>query len=69
VLDGSCRTPIAGYARLAGDTLSFRGMILRPDGSQWFETARTGPRSDAAAIGADAGAELKTRAPLDFFAA
>ena len=68
VLDGSCRTPIAGYATLEGDALRFRGMILRPDGSQWFETTRTGARADAAAVGADAGAELKTRAPLDFFA-
>src|SRR5215212_1428298 len=31
VLDGSCRTPIAGHAVLQGDGLSFRGMILRPD--------------------------------------
>ena len=69
VLDGSCRTPIAGHATLTGETLTFRGMILRPDGSQWFETSRTGRRADAAALGADAGAELKTRAPLDFFVA
>lgn len=69
VLDGSCRTPIAGHATLDGDTIRFRGMILRPDGSQWFETSRTGPRVQAAALGADAGAELKARAPRDFFAA
>ena len=30
VLDGSCRTPIAGHAVLTGDAISFRGMILRP---------------------------------------
>src|SRR5258705_58996 len=34
VLDGSCRTPIAGHATLQGDTLNFRGMILRPDGTR-----------------------------------
>src|SRR6185295_18921789 len=28
VLDGSCRTPIAGHAVLHGDLISFRGMIL-----------------------------------------
>jgi hydroxymethylbilane synthase len=67
VLDGSCRTPIAGYAVLDGDALSFRGMILRPDGSEAFETSRAGRRADAAALGADAGAELKRRAPADFF--
>jgi hydroxymethylbilane synthase len=68
VLDGSCRTPIAGHATLDGDTLSFRGLILRPDGSEAFETSRVGKRSDAQALGADAGAELKRRAPPDFFA-
>ena len=68
MLDGSCRTPIAGHATLQGDTLSFRGMILRPDGSEAFETSRSGSRKDAVALGADAGAELKARAPADFFA-
>jgi hydroxymethylbilane synthase len=68
VLDGSCRTPIAGHAVLSGDAISFRGMILRPDGSESFETSRTGNRRDAIALGADAGAELKRRAPADFFA-
>jgi hydroxymethylbilane synthase len=69
VLDGSCRTPIAGHAVLDGDRLRFRGMILRPDGSQVFETTRVGSRHDAVALGADAGAELKGRAPRDFFVA
>ena len=31
------------------------------------QTSRTGNRGDAAALGADAGAELKSRAPSDFF--
>ena len=67
VLDGSCRTPIAGHAVLDGDAISFRGMILRPDGREAFETSRAGNRRDAVALGADAGAELKRRAPADFF--
>jgi hydroxymethylbilane synthase len=67
VLDGSCRTPIAGYAMIDGDALSFRGMILRPDGSEAYETSREGHRRDAVALGIDAGAELKRRAPADFF--
>jgi len=69
VLDGSCRTPIAGHAVADGGGLRFRGMILRPDGSEAFETTRTGARGDAAALGADAGAELKAGAPSDFFVA
>ena len=67
-LDGSCRTPIAGLARLDGDRLSFRGLIIRPDGSEAREATRTGTAAQAAALGADAGGELKRSAPADFFA-
>jgi hydroxymethylbilane synthase len=69
VLDGSCRTPIAGHAIVADDVMSFRGMILRPDGRETFDTSRIGRRADAAKMGADAGAELKGLAPPDFFQA
>jgi hydroxymethylbilane synthase len=47
--------------------LSFRGMILKPDGSACFETSRSGSRRDAAAVGTDAGQELKGRGGPDFF--
>ncbi len=67
VLDGSCRTPIAGHARLDGDRLQFRGLIVKPDGSEGFETSRTGAAGEAVAIGRDAGAELKGRAGPGFF--
>jgi len=67
VLDGSCRTPIAGHATLDGGALRFRGLILRPDGSESLEAQRSGDRADAIALGADAGSELKRRAPANFF--
>ena len=67
VLDGSCRTPIAGHARVAGGTIAFRGLILRPNGSEVHETTRNGAAAEAAALGADAGRELKGRAAPDFF--
>lgn len=66
-LDGSCRTPIAGLATVDGDTLSFRGLILRPDGSEVFETSRQGAIADAVRLGTDAGRELKARGGPDFF--
>jgi hydroxymethylbilane synthase len=69
VLDGSCRTPIAGHARIAAGEVAFRGMILRPDGSEALETARSGAVADAEKLGADAGHELKRRAAPDFFKA
>ena len=68
VLDGSCRTPIAGHATIAHGRMAFRGLIAKPDGSAAFETAREGAAADAAALGADAGRELKARAGADFFA-
>ena len=68
VLDGSCRTPIGGHATLAGDRLHFRGLIVRPDGSEAHEATRMGTRAQAAALGADAGRELKSRAGENFFA-
>jgi hydroxymethylbilane synthase len=66
-LDGSCRTPIGGHARIHNDAVRFRGIIVRPDGSEAFEVLREGLRGDAAALGADAGRELKRRAGADFF--
>jgi hydroxymethylbilane synthase len=66
-LDGSCRTPIGGYAVVAKDTVRFRGIIVRPDGSEAFEVLREGRRDDAAVLGVDAGRELKRRAGADFF--
>jgi hydroxymethylbilane synthase len=67
MLDGSCRTPIAGHARLIDGGLEFRGLIVRPDGSASFAAERRGAAADAAALGSDAGRELKSRAGPDFF--
>jgi hydroxymethylbilane synthase len=67
VLDGSCRTPIGGHAKLDGGILRFRGIIVKPDGSEAFEVWREGRRERAAELGADAGRELRDRASADFF--
>ncbi len=67
VLDGSCRTPIGGYARLHEGAVHFRGIIVKPDGSEAFEVQREGRREHAAKLGADAGRELRERAGADFF--
>jgi hydroxymethylbilane synthase len=69
VLDGSCRTPIGGHAVVENDRLQFRGMIIRPDGGEAHETSRDGHVRDAAALGADAGSELKANGGADFFKA
>jgi hydroxymethylbilane synthase len=66
-LDGSCHTPIAGYADISDDVLHLRALIATPDGSACLRTARTGPARDAERLGQDAGAELKARAGPGFF--
>jgi hydroxymethylbilane synthase len=66
-LDGSCKTPIAGHATVSGETVQFRGLIARPDGSAAHDIAGTGRRQDAITIGKDCGRELKHRAGPGFF--
>ncbi len=66
VLDGSCRTPIGGFARLQGANLILHAIILRPDGSQFFETKLSGAQSDAERIGEAAAYDLLARAPKGF---
>jgi len=68
-LDGSCRTPIAGYARLEGERFVLDAMVIRPDGGTLHRTRREGGAGDAYALGTDAGAELKSRAGAGFFEA
>ena len=68
-LDGSCRTPIAGHAVLAGGHLRFRGLALKQDGTNAVEVAREGAVADADRIGADAAAELLARLPPGILAA
>jgi hydroxymethylbilane synthase len=63
VLDGSCRTPIAGHARTRGGMLDFRGMVLRTDGSDAFEVSASGPFDRAESLGERAGRDLLDRLP------
>jgi hydroxymethylbilane synthase len=58
VLDGSCRTPIAGHARVVEGRIHFKGTVLRADGSQAWDVEETGHPDDAEAIGARAGRRL-----------
>lgn len=70
-LDGSCRTPIAGLAidDPNGNGMWFRAEIVMPDGSRRHVTERRGAWADAAALGRDAGEELKALAGPEFLAA
>ncbi len=68
-LDGSCRTPIAGLARVEGESVHFEGLILRTDGSEAHAISRSGPVAEAEAIGREAGLTLKAIGGPDFFVA
>ena len=68
-LDGSCRTPIAGHARLDGQKLEFRGEVLTTDGRNAWAVSRTitltaanDARDAAYAAGRDAALEILERA-------
>lgn len=67
-LDGSCRTPIAGYAICEGAHLKFSGLILTPDGAQEHAVELEGLRDEAGKIGAKAGTMVRAAAGSDFFA-
>lgn len=67
VLDGSCKTPIGANARVEGESLAFRAIVLAPDGSRFFETASTGPMGTAEVMGEAAGRELLRQLPAGFF--
>jgi len=62
-MDGSCRTPIAGLAEVFGDEIRFRGVVLAPDGTAYYEIARHGPANRALELGMNAGRELRAMVP------
>jgi hydroxymethylbilane synthase len=64
VLDGSCRTPIAGHAvHYTTGSLHLRGLVIAPDGSAVWNIKAEGAASDAEQIGRAAGEDLLGRVP------
>ncbi len=69
LLDGSCRTPIGGHARIMTDgRLYLTGLAAREDGSFLVKRSLSGLPEDAARIGAELGAALRADCPADLFA-
>ena len=59
VLDGSCHTPIAGYAEVDTDEiLTLRGLILHPDGTEKAEVLLSGNADGAEKLGAQVANRL-----------
>ncbi len=67
-LEGSCRTPIGGLARLAEGEIDFRGEILTPDGRRSVTAARKGPAAAALVLAVAAADEILSHAGPEFFA-
>jgi len=57
-LNGGCQVPIAGFAELQGDQLFMRGLVGKPDGTLVYRSEKTGPASEAEAIGRAVAEEL-----------
>ncbi|WP_459697985.1 hydroxymethylbilane synthase [Acidisoma sp. C75] len=66
-LDGSCRTPIGGYARIEEGVLHLTGLVAREDGSFLLRDEAKGSPAEAEALGRALGAELRGRSPADIF--
>jgi hydroxymethylbilane synthase len=62
-LDGSCRSPIAGHARIEHGGVKFNGLVILPDGSKFAGVQHEGNIRDAVKIGREAGNYLLKRAP------
>jgi hydroxymethylbilane synthase len=65
-LDGSCRTPIAGFAEVDGDRLTIEGLLLNEDGSKEIRGRFEGGIDDGVKLGAELGKDLRSRAGPDF---
>lgn len=59
ILDGSCRTPIAGLASITGDILTLEGRVLNEDGTNERKNSVSGDKYDPEAIGQELGQLLK----------
>lgn len=57
-LEGGCQVPIGAYAEIDGDTLSLRGLVGNPDGSQIITASSTGSTADAEKLGVALAEEL-----------
>jgi len=66
-LDGNCKTPIAGQAKIEDGVLKFRGLVCSVDGKTNFPITAEGKPEDAAKIGHEAGLKIRGEAGEKFF--
>jgi len=66
-LDGSCRTPLGGLAKIVSEKIDFSGAIASPDGTLYYHVEMSGARTDAVQIGIAAAEKLRRDAGTNFF--
>jgi len=66
---GSCRTPLAAHAVVAGGSVTLRALIASPDGTRVLRGERIGAVADAARLGEELAAELLARGGAAILAA
>nr|WP_264815789.1 hydroxymethylbilane synthase [Asaia krungthepensis] len=66
-LDGSCRTPIGGYAAITGGRLTLHGLIASEDGSFVLRRSLSGAPEEGAALGAELATQLRRDTPRAVF--
>ena len=69
LLDGSCRTPIAGLARVRDGRICLHGLVAMPDGSKAVEANLDGEIGKAAELGREVGRTILDEAGPQFMAA
>ena len=58
-IDGSCHTPIAGFAEFHGAYINLRALVAIPDGAKVWKISRNAARDDAIEMAEKVGHELK----------
>ena len=62
-LDGSCKTPIAGFAELISkEEIALKGFVISPDGSNIYSESGTAKQTDAVKLGKEIGQRLLAKA-------
>ena len=57
-LGGGCQVPIGAHAVVTNGSVSVTGLVISPDGAELVKDRMSGPRADAAAIGAKLAQQL-----------
>ncbi|UJF23455.1 hydroxymethylbilane synthase [Shewanella sp. OMA3-2] len=60
-LEGGCQVPIGAYAEIVGDTLTLRGLVGNPDGSQVITGQVVGDKTHATELGQALADDLLSR--------